>query len=89
MSVAKAALMGILGWLQQGWLIKILLGGNDNTSEKLMRSLFAERFLRIECECEDIKLDDYMANVQVRLDAAAKQVWADHSESILLFVKPL
>ncbi len=86
-SATKAAMMGILAWLKHG-LIEILLGGRDDTSEKLMRSLFQQRFIRLECQCDDIKLDNYSSLNQTRLDQAAKLVWNQQSEKILFFVDP-
>jgi len=83
----QAAAMGVVSWLKRG-LISILLGAGDDTPEKLMRSLFADRFLRIECQCETIKLDDVDYQHQLKLNKAAKLVWEQQSSAILLFVQP-
>ncbi len=52
-----------------------------------MRALFGQRFIRLECQCDDIKLDNYSSENQMRLANAAGQVWKQEGERILLFVR--
>lgn len=80
--------MGVLGWLAQG-LINILLGVHDSTTEKLMVGLFGDKFLRLECLCDDITLDDVSERDHTRLYNAATVVWKQRGETVLNFIKPL
>jgi len=82
---SKAQVMGVLGWLANG-LIEVLLGVQDHTSEELMKELFGSRFLRLECMCEDIRLDDVTEQRQARLINAATMVWKQQSSQIISFL---
>jgi predicted acylesterase/phospholipase RssA len=84
--VKKSQMMGVIGWVLHG-LADVLLGIEDDTPEQLMRNLFADKFLRIDCRCDDIKLDDYTQESCKRLDHAAKHIWNLHREKILTFVE--
>lgn len=86
-SFKKAMKMGLIGWMLNG-LFDVLLGVQDHTSEELMTELFAERFLRLDCACADIRLDDISKEHKSRLMKMAEMVWSRHKQQVLMFVKP-
>ena len=88
LTFAKAGLMGVFAWIGHG-LLGVLLGTQDNTHDKVIQALFMDRFMRVECECDDIRIDDYSQASCVRFDKAARLVWEKQSEQILFFLKPL
>ncbi len=83
----KASTMGALAWIGVG-LLNIMLGVEDDTTERLMKAMFAERFMRIECEATNITIDDYSKASSVKFDEAARKVWHENKEYILEFIKP-
>jgi len=84
----QAQLMGLLMWLKERRLIDALLGMQDRTSERLMNKMFGKRFLRLECQCDDIRMDDHSEQRQLRLRNAAAMVWQQRKQEILEFVVP-
>jgi patatin-like phospholipase/acyl hydrolase len=81
----KVYKMGVLGWLSQG-LVEILLGSEDTTSEILLQSMFGERFMRISCTCQDIRLDDHSLESQAKLKATASAMFQATRDKLHDFV---
>jgi len=86
-TVAKAALMGVFAWIAHG-LLNVILGTQDNTHDKVMEAFFMDRFMRVECNCNDIRIDDYSNTSCIRFDTAAKKVWQADADKVLAFLNP-
>lgn len=82
-----ARVMGIIAWASHG-LLEILLGARDRTDERVLEQLFGDRFLRLEANCDQVKLDDISPRTKQRLINAANLVWEQSHERLLAFVKP-
>lgn len=83
-----APFMGILNWVRRR-ITDAMLGMQDHTSERLMFALFGKRFLRLECECNDISLDDATSASQTRLHSIAESIFNNQKQQILQFVQKL
>lgn len=83
----QAKKMGIAQWMHRK-IIDAVLGMQDRTSEHIMEGLFGKRFLRLECQVDDISLDDVRAERLLLLRNAATMVWQQRAAEILRFLAP-
>lgn len=84
-SLADIPKMGLLRWIRCN-IIDSLLGTHDNSQERLMRALLGPQFLRIVCDCGNIKFDNISQQAQFELKDAARRVWSQEGTKMLTFV---
>ena len=83
---SSVPLMGIIGWLKYG-IVDMIMGVQDDTPERIMRAFFDKRFLRLECACDNVRLDEASAERHTLLKNAASATWSMNHEQILNFMR--
>lgn len=76
--------MGIFGWLKHG-IFDIFMGTQDNSVEQLFETLFADKFLRLDCMCDDIALDDKRKEAHAILKESAKHTFDAYRQQLTRF----
>ena len=77
----RAPYMGLLGWLKQG-IVHVLMGTQDTTNEDLCHQLLGDKFLRLMCMCDDVRLDDHGMKVQEILTQSANNTFYNNKSKI-------
>lgn len=78
--------MGAVTWISLG-LFDILTGVADDTPIQLTKMLLGEKnFIRIHCECGNIRLDDLSEHANHQMHDSVVSTWGKHGSDILKFL---